>query len=350
MNRTNKSFYLLLLAIFPFIWSCDDENPEPLAESLYGNGILVVNQGNFGQGNGSLDFYNTAENTLTRNVYEKENEEAVGGIIQNVTFNADQMYIISNNSDKIVVADANTLQMLNTVEGLTTPRYISINGEKAYVSVWGPYTEDFTLEESEVAVLDLSDFSIEKRIPVAGGPEGIISIGNKIFVANSFSNVITVIDTETDEVIEEISTEFGPTHLLQDKNGKLWVSYSSGFLVAFNPETYQEERRITIEGDAPQGKLELYENELYFRTTEYLEYPETFNAIHKIKVNVAEAVPQLVLEKENIYTFSVNPQNGDILTGIASGADPGTIVRFDNEGNELDNFAAGVFPHEIIFR
>ncbi len=351
MIRTQKSFYLLLLSILlPFLYSCEDDSTEPVIDSLYENGILVVNQGNFGQGNGSLDYYSYGQEGLMRNVYEKENEEPVGGIIQNIAFHNERMYIVSNNSDKIIVADGGSLQMLNTVEGLTTPRYISFHGNKAYVSVWGPYTADWTLESSEVAVIDLNNHSIIKRIPVAAGPEGIITIGNKVFVANSESNIITVIDANTDEIIEEIETEARPAHLLEDNNGHLWVSYSSGFIMQFNPDNYQAVKKIEIEGNAaPQGRMALHENDLYFRLSQALEYPETSDAIYRVSTT-GDAFPQLVMEKGNMYTFSVDPANGDILAGIAAGADPGTIVRFDNEGNEQDNFAAGVFPHEIIFR
>lgn len=343
MNSTKKIFYLLLLTFLPFIYSCEDDSPEVVNGSSYENGILLVNQGNFMQGNGSLDFYSYAQEQVIPNVYAIENEETVGGIIENVAVYEDRMFIITNNSDRIIVADPGTLQMISDVEGLITPRYITVHGDKGYVSVWGPYgpAPDYNLEDSEVVVLDLNNYTISGRIPVAAAPEGMITIGDKVFAAGHYSNIITVIDTDTDAVIEEIETEAGPTHFLIDNDDRLWVSFTSGFLIRFNPGTYEEEARIELPGDAPQGQLKMHENALFYRTT---------NSIYKLDLNTAVASLEKVLEAENINAFNIDPENGDILIGTAAGADPGTIVRFDSEGNELDNFAAGVFPHELIFR
>lgn len=354
MNTPNKLIYLLLLAVLPSLYSCE-ESPEPIIEeeARYSNGALVVNQGNFGSADGSLDFFYFENDQLVPFVYQKENDEAINSIIEDVAFHNDRMYIVANRADQIIVTDADSLNTIAsiTAEDLLTPRYFTASGDKGYVSVWGPYEADYSLKNSTVAVLDLNSNSILSYIPVPAGPEGIVAIGNKVFVANSSTDTITVINSGTEAVVEKIKTYVAPKHFVVDEANKLWVVYGSGNIARINPETYEEELLIELSGDTPSGKIQLVNNTLYYHTSRYSEdYSKTFNAVYALDLSSASPAPVQILEKENLKTFAVQPETGNIFGGIAVGADAGTVVVFDQEGNELYNFAAGKFPHEIIFR
>lgn len=356
MKNLHHYSYLLLIVVLPFLNACSDDSPDPIAgeeEGLYQNGILVVNQGNFTNADGSLDFYDPATQTLTIDAYRKTNEEPIGGIIENVAFHGDKAIIISNVADKIIMAEAGNLAEIATIQDpvLATPRYFTGSGQKGYVSAWGPYEEDWSLQNSKVAVLDLNSHALITTIDVPAGPEGIISLGNKVFVANSSNDTITVIDTQTDAVIEKIKTYTAPRHFAADAADKLWVVYGSGHIARFNPNTYQEELSLQIEDKSLSGKIQLVGNTLYFHTSQWDEtYTNTSNAIYKLDISAASPAEELVLEKENMRTFAVDPEDGTIYGGVALGAESGTIVIFDEQGNELDHFAAGKFPHQIIFR
>lgn len=353
MNKLNKLFHLLPLVIILFLYSCDDDQPAPIAEAKYSNGVLVVNKGNYMQGNGSLDFYNIEEKSLSRNIFQTENNEIVGGIIEDVAFYKGKGYIISNVADKIIITDADSLREIATIQdrSLTTPRYFTASGDKGYVSVWGPYESDYSLQNSKVIVIDLNSNSILDSIPVPPGPEGLLAIEDKVFVANSTTDSLSVIDTKTDAVIKKIKTQSGPQQIVADSDGNPWVIFSSGYIIQFNSDTYAEETVIELSGDSPSGKVQLVGNTLYFHTSRWNDdYSKTFNAIYKIDLSAAGTSVEPVVEKENMSTFSVDPTNGNIYAGIAAGADPGTIVVFDEDGTEQENFAAGVFPHEIIVK
>lgn len=355
MNKLNKLFYLLSIALVPLLYSCEEDGPEPVVEkqeARYGNGVLVINQGNFSNADGTIDYYSFEEESLSRSIFLKENEEPIGGIIEDVAFHGDKAFIISNVADKIIITDADSLNEVATIQDaeLVTPRYFAGVGNKGYVTVWGPYEEDWTLKNSKVAVLDLTSNSLLTTIPVPAGAEGIAAIGNKIFVANSSTDTITVIDTKTDAVIHKIKTASSPKHFVVDGNENLWVIYRNS-LSQIDPDTYEELKSVQFEGLSLSGKAQLIDNTLYVHTSRWSEdYSKTFNAVYTIDISAAELAEELVLEKENMRAFGVDPEGERMYGGVAVGAESGTVVVFDLEGNELDNFAAGKFPHEIIIR
>lgn len=356
MKNLNKFAFLLFLSFIPFLNSCVEDSPDPTETTTakYSDGVLVVNQGNFADADGSLDFFGFEESALSRNVYENENGEAVNGIIEDVAFYNDKMFIISNVADRIIITDADSLREISSLQGpeLVTPRYFTASGDKGYVSVWGAYTiPGYTLDASSVAILDLNTNSLLSSIPVPAGPEGIIAVGNKVFVANSATDTLTVIDTRTDAVIEKIKTRAAPKHFVLDEAENLWVVYGSGFIAQIDPETYEEEHLLELAGDSPSGKIQLVGNTLYYHTSRYGQEGEIFNALYKVNLSASgTSSPEKILEKENMSTFAIDPATGNIYAGIAAGAEASTIVIFDQEGKELDNFAGGRFPHELIFR
>jgi YVTN family beta-propeller protein len=354
MKTNNNLFYLLTLAVLSFLYSCDDAGTDPVVEeqAKYSNGVLVVNQGNFSNADGSLDFFHFEDETLTPFVYQKENEEEINSIIEDVAFHNDKMYIVANAADKIVVTDADSLNKIASITdaALATPRYFTATGDKGYVSVWGPYEDDYSLKNSKVAVLDLNSNAILSTIPVPAGPEGIVALNNKVFVANSWTDTITVIDTQTDAVIDKIKTTVPPQHFVVDSNNKLWVIFGNS-ISQIDPSSYEELMTIDFEGKSLSGKAQLVGNSLYFHTSQWnSDYTKTSNGVYKIDITASSPTAEVVVEKENMRTFGIHPETGNVYGGVAVGAEAGTIVVFDKDGKELDNFASGKFPYEIIFR
>ena len=106
------------------------------------------------------------------------------------------------------------------------------DGTKAYLSLLGSEMRP----GSEVAVYDVASGRMTRRIPlrVAGnpGPAGSAPMrlqlhpdGRHLFVANRFSNFISVIDTKKDEVVAEIPLDFYAQGLTFSADGQTaWVA------------------------------------------------------------------------------------------------------------------------------
>ncbi len=340
---------LVLVLSAGFFAGCSDDAADPSAVQP-AQGLLVVNQGNFGQGNGSLSYFSFASGTAETDAYAQANGQAIGGIIESVTEHQDALYIVVNVEDKIVVVDAESLEATGEIKdagSLTTPRYMAFAEDKAYVSVWGPYTDpdnmDYSLKSSSIAEIDLNTLQITSSIPVPSNPEGLLQVGNKLYVAHT-SDSLSVIDTSTKTLITKVKTLTGPSHFVQDAAGKLWVVHSDvwgsgdGYFVQYNQNTLEEEQRITMTGIAPNGKMQKVDDLLYFSTA---------TALYSINLGAAGA-PQLVVEQDNIGTFWVDEASGDIYLGLSDSANPGTLLQLDAAGAEQQAVQIGPFPYQIL--
>lgn len=90
------------------------------------------------------------------------------------------------------------------VPGGAYPFWIALKGDdKAYVS---------SQRDREVVVVDLLTRSVAKRIPVDGQPNKMIlnKAQTRLFVANDNSDSVAVIDTDADQVVDEINTTAPP--------------------------------------------------------------------------------------------------------------------------------------------
>lgn len=157
-----KLFFLFFASIMITACTKDDPGGDP---GIYDNGVFVVNEGPFGTGTGTLTFIGDDGN-LTQKVFEKENGNVVlGNIAQSMIWHNNRYYIVVNNANKIVVADKD-MKVVGEITGLTGPRFMVAQGNKAYISEWG---ENY--EKGGVAIADLTSLKVVKQIPTGKAPK-----------------------------------------------------------------------------------------------------------------------------------------------------------------------------------
>ncbi len=102
---------------------------------------------------------------------------------------------------------------------------VSKNGKRAYITLSGKEIDP----GSEVAVIDIEKARETGRIKVGSSPTGITlhPSGRWVFVANRFSNFLSVIDLEANAVTTEISTPYYCEEILFSHDGK--IAYVSNF-------------------------------------------------------------------------------------------------------------------------
>ena len=188
MKKVN--FLILPIALLAVIFSaCSSTEVVPKGE--FATGVVIVNEGNFSEANGSIGFYNESAAEVSQDIFEKANGVATGGLIQSVYFYENLAFIIDQAGNRIEVVEAETFKSVATIaSGLNTPRYMVVANGKGYVSNWGSYDANFDLPDSYVAVVDLESFTILKTIKTDNGSEGLIAYGGNDYVANSNSNTI----------------------------------------------------------------------------------------------------------------------------------------------------------------
>ncbi len=218
---------LLTFAIGVFFTSCSNDDDAPIVpKGDYENGILVVHEGNFGQGNASVSFVTFDLNTVENDVFNNVNGDLLGDTAQSISFNGDLAYIVLNVSNKIEIVNRYTFESVATIDtGLNNPRYIAFYDGKGYVTNWGDGTN---VNDDYVAVIDLSTNTLASTIiSVEEGPEEIVVSGNTIYVAHQGgfgqNNKISIINGPFNALDKTITVGDVPNSLQLDSSGNLWV-------------------------------------------------------------------------------------------------------------------------------
>jgi len=174
--------------------------------------------------------------TVENNVFSNVNGRTLGTVAQSIAFDGDLAYIIINASNQIEVVNRFTFESVATINTNVNPRYMAISNGKGYVTAWGDYNDT---TDDVVLIVDLSTNTIVDTISASYLPEEIISVDEKVFVATGFygnGNVVEVIDSNTDELVDSIIVGNSPNSFQLDSDGDLWV-LSSESLIEVNTNT-----------------------------------------------------------------------------------------------------------------
>lgn len=215
-----KNLYLGIIASAFLFASCsnDDstENDAPLG--AYDNGVLILNEGNFGTPNASVSYLSNDLTIFQNNIFGVVNPTKVlGDVAQSMTFNGDKAYIVINNSNEVEVVNRYTFVSLATItEKLENPRYSVVLNGKLYVT---------NATSQAVTVYDASTYAYITSIALNKTAEKIVAANNKLYVMNGAygsGNEVTVINTTTNTVSSTITVENG-VNSIEEKDATVYV-------------------------------------------------------------------------------------------------------------------------------
>ena len=103
-----------------------------------GEGLFIMNEGNFQYGNASLSYYNPATKEIQNEVFYRANAMKLGDVAQSMVVRDNVGWLVVNNSHVVFAIDLSTFKEIGRITNLTSPRYIHfISDEKAYISqIW----------------------------------------------------------------------------------------------------------------------------------------------------------------------------------------------------------------------
>lgn len=359
MRKPNYFRSLTLAATLAFaslgFTSCDDNNdPEPAipteVRGLYDQkGVFILNEGNYGTPNGSISFLSDSTgHSVINSVFSKANaDRPLGDVVLDLDFVDERAYITANNSNKIEVVNAYTFRTEAVLENLKQPRYfVALNSTKGYVTEWIKYGEP-----GQVSVIDLATMKVTKTIPVGPQPEELFIVGDRLYVAVSGSNVVTVINTATDTKLTDITVTEGPTEMELDQSGNLWV-LSSGIkytdantpaaLSVINPGSGSVTRTLAF--DDPEASID----NLAFNGDRNKLYYSYGGNTYTLGIN-ATAVASTPFIGKSFYGIGVDPETGYIYGADYTFTGQGSILVYDPEGTQVNSFTAGIGPNGFVF-
>ncbi len=340
-----------------FFISCDENND--IEKELESNGVVVVNEGNFGAGNGSISLYSEDSLKIANNVVKNANSGSeIGSLVQSVYAHDGVGYIICNASDKIeFISMEDNDYLANPETDVSAPRYMTVAGDMGYISCWGPWGANYDLPNSYVAVLDLTTRKIIDSLDCSSGPEGIIAVGNNLYVANSYDTTITIIDL-ADETSSVLKLNAAPLHFANDGSGSLWVTLGSAFKHAAVHVGLQEINIsdnslgvfVQVSDLSGSGKMAIDgsgEN-IYVLTAQ--PYPSTATEVFAFNISTKTLGNTALISGENFYGIGVNPDTDMIYVGDSKAfAGSGKIYVYDQTGIMVDEQTASIAPNGFLF-
>ncbi len=317
MKQINLLLTTGLLLIFLPLTSCMKYGPsqtEDFPPGPTGEGLLIINEGNFMYANASLTYYIPGSGKTENEVFFRANGINLGDVAQSLSIFEGNGYIVVNNSGVIFVIDPNTFRLKGSITGLISPRYIHfIDKRKAYVT---------DLYQEKITIVDPQSFRILGYIPVTGhrSTEKMVQWENFVFVTCwSYDNKILVIDTVTDRVTDSLEVGCQPTDLLLDGNGKIWCA-AAGNLYRIDARSRKIEKTFPAQADGART------------------YP-------------TDIAPFIVLDKRTYYGLAVDPVTSHVYVADALDyVQQGKVYRFNTRGVPVDTLTTGVNPGFFCFK
>lgn len=335
-----------ILIICTSIVACTKPSDVPHSGSVFGGGVLLVNEGNFKAGNGSLSFYSYDSSKVSNDLFSAINGRPLGDVPYSITIKEDKAYIVVNNSGKIEVVDQASLVSRTTISGLISPRIMAIvDDNKAYVS---------SLYSDSVAIISLASSKIQGYINIRRTSEAITIAGTKAYVSNwAGGKEVMIINTVNDKLIDSVEVGAEPESMVKDKFGMLWVLCNGGWarqnyaeLDQINTITGKVAKKLvfsTKEASPTCLKIDGLGQTLYFLDS----------GVKQMDIG-AEIIPPAPLIQESgahFYKIAVNPINSDIfVTDAADYQQPGNLLLYKNNGLFVSKFKTGIIPGGMCFR
>ena len=350
-----KRFFFLLLAGICFLSACNLQT-DPV-EYTYDNVTLVVNQGNFSEGNGSLAYYHENEQEIENNVFPSG--YSLGAIIQSVALSASNgnVFVICNNPGKVDVFDAVTKRVTKTdlfKDDVSDPRYMAMDDDYLYITNWGPSQDAgggwLTYPNSYVLRVSRYSGEVVDQIPCGSDAEGIISTSSKLYVATGEGVIVINKSSKTmvDTIIAPTFTG-GAKHLVVDKRNQLWASYPSGGLLKVDLSTGSGEE-IAIPVDwMGQIAINVDADKIYtYKTTFDASYVAQEAKVYEL--DLATKTHKEFATGHYFYSIGVSPATGNVYTAEANNFTSNSeLLVYDASGTLLGRHLTGIGTCDFKF-
>lgn len=347
---------IILFLIFAGCDTVEDENGD-----ARGAGVLVVNQGNFGDANGSVSVYDPAAQQSRASAITN-----LGSILQSAALVGDRLYLMANTGERIDIFDAETLERTGQITDIISPRYMVSRGQKGYVT--NLYGASGSFSGGKVTVIDLEQNQKLKEVVVGNNPEGLAIIGDRLYVANfgfGEGSTVSVIDLNSEEVVDTLDADCdGPRFLLPDQDGELFVvctgrtifdenfvpiGETDGAVRVLEGSTGEILVRIDVEGRI--GSEGPGQDAFYSQETGLIYVVKNQDSILVFDSNGNDLIDEIgPFEGDPIGAVAYDAERGHFYLGRVAGfVESGAVTIHTGDGTEIDRFTAGIAPVFITF-
>ncbi len=359
-----NSKFLLLAGLAGLLASCQTKDPEP---TPYESGILILNEGNFSQNNGTISYLARTSTAAKYDIFNQVNTRSLKGGVSGYTEVDGKGLILVDNStaglDQVEIVDASTFKSIATLKtpDIENPRQvIRVAANKAYISCWdvsGDFSAGtFYKEPGYIAVVDLGSNRVTKKIPSIRANEWMVLVGNEIFLGSRYNGdkLMAVIDVTKDEVTQKLTVGTNPRPFAVDANSRLWIS-SGSEMIRMNTQTKTIEARIPAGSDATKTPsavgISPDKRTIYFVRSYYDANYNSKGEVYSFGISDAAISTTKPVVNRYFSSLNVDPQTGNLYaTSVPSLGQAGYVLRYQATGALIDSVKAEISPAGVFFK
>lgn len=306
-----------------------------LLNAQYDNGVLISNEGNFGNPNADVSYIDQDTYEISNNIYQAVNNEPLGDVLQHIRIHGDKAYLVMNNSNKIVVVDRASFEKIDVItEQISLPRYIGFANDKLFVS---------NSSGRNVSIYNEGDRSFITTIGQLGSVNNVEVAGNYVFVQQGSwgsGNSVAVIDATTNTLNSILEVDEGINGIISYGDFLYTLSSTTNGTVInkIDATDLSTAATLTAEDITGAGKIAYSDGKLYFigNSTE----------IFSVEDNLMSEPSLVTSVPDNSWStlYGLGVVDDYILTSDSNGFTQASIIRaYSKEtGSLVATFNAGI--------
>lgn len=351
--------YFLLVSVLVFVSCSNDDAEKSNQGSLQSTmkGTFVINQGNFySHLVSSIDYIDEAKDSIYHEIFFKQNGIRPGNTLETGLVHGNDIYLVAYESNVLFVADKNDMK-LKKIINMTSPRSMVADDKYVYISNFKGYVTRF----------DASSYTIVDSVKVGPNPEEMAIANGFLYVTNSdgmnymggYDNGKSVSKVRLSDFTLEKNIPVGvnPTLACADVEGNVFI-IAMGDYTSENPSVIQKiDPKDNVTNIAEASMMCINGYTLYaakINTTDWVNYNMDY---FKIDTRSGKRTDNIFDSTVDYPTcMGINPKSKHVYVascknvgGTIDYNGAGYIYEYDTSGQFLHSYQTGVSPFRIFF-
>lgn len=339
MGKNNLG--LAAISLMLIIASCKKTETVTTAPKVT-TGLYSLNQGNYGDNNTTLTYYDFSTKTATTDYYQNVNGFGLGDTGSDFIIYGGKMYIVMNNSGNVTVTNVLTAKLIDTISfknaGVNRgPENIVSYGSNVFVSS----------TDGTVAVIDTTTLTVSQFITVGENPAQMIISGTNLYVSNTgafsavYDSTVSVINLNTLTQTGQITVGTNPGSIATDNSGNIYVACSGnyGTIVPSMVKVNTATNTVVKSADTSVGTIRFYNNALYVTGG----YSGSANVRVLSTTDFSATKPNFISDGTvviNPYGLDIDPVTGNVyVCDVKDYVSAGEIFCFNSDGIQQFSFS-----------